>query len=100
MTKNEEALNSVLAADRPTSQRIALLGTLADELRGENAVLALLAAAQNEKTLELRRALFEHASSSDITRISDRAAFINGMLHFAAIEEEASLRRTALTRLG
>lgn len=100
MIDADEALNSVLAPDRPTAQRVELLHSLREELRGEKATLSLLAAAQNEKTLELRRAFFEFAARSDITRISDRAAYIDGFLYFAAIEEETSLRRTALSRLG
>ncbi len=100
MIDSDEALNSVLAADRPSAQRIALLQNLCDELRGEKAVLTLLAAAQKEKTLELRRAFLDHAAGAAITRITDRSAFIDGLLYFAAIEEEASLRRLALSKLG
>ncbi len=100
MIDADEALNSVLASDRPTAQRVEMLHSLREELRGEKAILTLLAAAQAEKTLDLRRAFFEFAARSDITRISDRAAYIDGFLYFAAIEEEASLRRTALSRLG
>src|ERR1043165_1286668 len=95
----DDAVKAVLAADRPTAQRLALLESLSVELRGERAVLTLLAAAQAEKTLELRRAFFQHAAASDVTRISDRQAFIQGVLYFATLEDDAALRRTALARL-
>ena len=96
----DDALKAVLAPNRSTPKRLDLLENLSEELRGERAVLALLEAARNEKTLELRRAFFEHAASSDITRITDRAAFIDGILYFATIEDEVSLRKTALSKLG
>ncbi len=100
MIDADEALNSVLATDRTTAQRVALLRELREELRGEKAVLTLLAAAQKEKTLELRRAFLEHAARSAITRISDRAAFIDGMLYFAAIEDEASAAAHGARRIS
>jgi hypothetical protein len=100
MTDPDEALNSVLAADRPTPQRLELLQTLREELRGEKAVLALLAAAREEKTLQLRRAFFQHAVTAEITRISDRAAYVDGILYFATLEDELDLRSAALARLG
>ena len=97
---SSDALKALLAADRPTPQRLALLETLRGELRGEAAVLALLAAARAEQTLELRRAFFHHAAAADITRIADRNAYVDGIVYFATLEEEADLRRAALTRLG
>ena len=99
-TPADDALTSVLAADRPTPQRLQLLQTLRDELRGEKAVLALLSAAREEKTLDLRRAFLQHASACGITRITDRAAYIDAMLHFAAFDDERELRRIALSQLS
>lgn len=100
MTDPNDALRSILAADRPSAQRIALLHSLREELRGEQAVLALLAAAVSEPALDLRRAFFEHVAGVDISRVADRAALLDGLLHVAAREDDASLRRLALDRLG
>lgn len=100
MNNCDDALNTILAADRPTAQRIALLTELCDELKGEKAVLTLLVAAKNEKTLELRRAFFEFVVDTDITRLSDRAAFVETIEYFAVFEKESALRRRALARLG
>jgi HEAT repeat protein len=100
MSELNPILTQILAADRPLQQRLSLLQTIKDELVDDPSIQALLAAAREEKTLELRNAFLQIAFRIDITRISDRDRYIDNILHFAAFEENVALRRDAIVRLG
>lgn len=100
MNSANDALAAVLDPGRSANRRGELLVTLADELRDSVSVLALLEAAQAEPALELRRAFFEHALATDVTRIQDRPRFFAGLRHFAVVEDDAGLRGRALARLS
>ena len=98
--KSNELLLQILAADRPAKQRLALLRNIKDELQDEPSIRMLLKAAREEKTLKLRIAFLDIALPVDITRLADRNGYIDEILYFASVEDEITLRRAALVRLG
>lgn len=100
MSEPNAILTQVLTSDRPIKQRLSLLETIRDELKDDASIQALLAAAREEKTLELRSAFLAIALKIDVTRITDRERYICAILHFSVAEEDVSLRRSAIVRLS
>jgi hypothetical protein len=100
MTDVTVLLDLALSSERTAEDRIRSLRALEPLLHDESVVRHLMAAARTEASVEVRSALFAAVTSVDVTRLADRAAFVDTLAYFATLEPESSLRARAIERLG
>ncbi len=95
-----EILKAALATERTTAERLTSLHELHEFLRDEEILQQLAKAAPAEESLDVRTAMLRALVDGDVTRLKDRAPFMEALSYFASMEPEAPLRLIALAWLG
>jgi hypothetical protein len=95
-----EVLKAAIAPERSAAERLKSLAELREFLRDEAVVHELAAAARVEETLEVRRAMLQAMVACDVTRLKDRAPYVDALSYFATAEAEPDLRLIAVAWLG
>ncbi len=100
MSDFAEVLKAVITPERTTAERLKSLAELHDFLRDEAAVHELCKAARVEESVDVRRAMLAAITQCDVTRLKDRAPFLDTLATFAAMDPEPDLRAHALGWIG
>ena len=95
-----DVLKAAISPERSPAERLKSLAELGEFLRDETVVHELAKAAREEETLEVRRAMLRAMVACDVTRLKDRAPFMDALSYFATMEPESDLRVIAVAWLG
>ena len=95
-----ELFDILLSAERPEQERLEALNSLIPFLQSEEAANKLAAAVAAETSVRMRTAMLNVLAGIDITRITDRAKYVEAFATVACMDAEPQLRAIAVEKLG
>jgi hypothetical protein len=90
----------LLSAERPEQERLNALNSLIPFLQSEEAADKLAEAVAGEASVTMRTAMLNVLANIDITRITNRAKYVEAFATVACMDAEPHLRAIAVEKLG